>query len=146
MSQPTSPSFDSSGHRWIDCSDCSVRPGFVEPPPAPRKMKRSPSEEKDFNYFPVRELFGDVPPYQTVDIDSNNPPKDEKKKAESKRDYTVEEIESLVEYTKKTPSHDNIDMALAAITKFTDKNGSEEPSIAKMEKEVRNILLMWAVV
>jgi len=108
-------------------------------------MKRSPSEEKDFNYFPVRELFGDMPPYQTVDIDSTKPTKNEEK-AESKRDYTVEEIETLVEYTKKTPSHDNIDMALAAITKFTDKNGYKEPLITKMEIELRNILLMWAVV
>ena len=110
-------------------------------------MKRSPSEEKDFNYFPVRELFGDVPPYHTVDIDSTKPSKNEKKKAsESKRDYTVEEIETLVEYTKKTLSHDNIDMALAAITNFTDKNGYTEPLITKMETELRSILLMCTVV
>lgn len=108
-------------------------------------MKRSPSEEKEFEHFPVRELFGDEPPYKTIDIDSTKPPKKDKA-PECNRDYTVEEIASLVEYTKKTPSHDNIDMALAAITKFTDKNGYKESSITKMETELRSILLMWAVV
>lgn len=140
---PIKIALDASGRRWVDCSDSSVRPDFTEPPPAPRKMKRSTSEERELEYFPVRQLFGDQPPYQTVDIEE----KENRPKApDSDRVHTLEEIECLFKYAANTPCHDNIDLALAAIVKYTDKYGYKEPSVIKMEIHLRSILMMGDVI
>ena len=145
---PIKIALDMSGHRWVDCSNSSVRPDFTEPPPAPRKVKRSPSEEREFEHFPVRELFGDEPPYKTVDIETkeNHAQHERPKAPDSTRVHTLNEIECLFKYAVNTPCHENIDLALAAIVKYTDKYGYKEPNVIKMEIHLRSILMMGDVI
>jgi hypothetical protein len=105
-------------------------------------MKRTPSEEKEFEYFPVRELFGEEPPYKTVNIEQPQ----QSKTPEPERVHTLKDIECLFKYAVNTPCHDNIDLALAAIVKFTDTYGYKEQAVLKMEVHLRSILMMGDVI